>query len=323
MNSKTAVIGGVALVALLVAYYFLSPFLLLRSLANAARTSDRDVLALDVDFPSVREGLKSQFNAFVLQKATADKEMVGNPFAGLAMMLVPAIVDRAVDGYVTPDGLAAVLRNHTKQAATGGATPALWHGDFSYLDPDHFRASYSSAEHPEMPLRLLLERRGMFGWKLVRIDMPLDEFDKASNKTQGLAAVAELPSSAARDVAQTPPPENNIPDAIGNVLPTRINQCSETTVAKVTTRLQDGNTGEEIAGSGSAVRYSNGGYQVSYDEILGINGSMPGDPVRLCLTAIPENCPPGDNRGRVYHAVNLRTHEEWDAPDAEHSCGGA
>jgi hypothetical protein len=100
-------------------------------------------------------------------------------------------------------------------------------------------------------------------------------------------------------------------------LPTRVGACSTTTVKQVETRL------EGVPGSGSAIAYENGGYQVSYDTIPAVEASRPGDPVRLCLVSIPKNCPPADARGRVYRATNLRTKAGWTAPDAEHSCGGA
>lgn len=100
-------------------------------------------------------------------------------------------------------------------------------------------------------------------------------------------------------------------------LASRIGQCSNTTVARTGSRLQG------VPSSGSAVSYANGGVQVSYDLIRGIRASRPGDLVRLCLVSIPRGCPPGDNRGRIYRATNLRTGASWTAPDSQHSCGGA
>ena len=65
----------------------------------------------------------------------------------------------------------------------------------------------------------------------------------------------------------------------------------------------------------NAISYANGGGQVSYDTIPEIHRSRVGDPVRLCLVSIPEDCPPGDDRGKVYSATNLRTGESWEAPE--------
>ncbi len=99
-------------------------------------------------------------------------------------------------------------------------------------------------------------------------------------------------------------------------LPTEIGTCSDTTIAEIGYRLGDPDTG-------SAISYANGGVQISYDTIPEIHRSKVGDGVKLCLVSLPEDCPPDDNRGKVYRATNLRTGESWEAPDSQHSCGGA
>jgi hypothetical protein len=100
-------------------------------------------------------------------------------------------------------------------------------------------------------------------------------------------------------------------------LPVKVGQCVDTAIKDVGTRL------EGVPDSGDAVRYADGGSQVSYDTIKGLKGSRAGDPVRLCLKSLPENCPPGDDRGKSYRATDLRTHSSWVAFDSEHMCGGA
>jgi len=106
-------------------------------------------------------------------------------------------------------------------------------------------------------------------------------------------------------------------------LPKHVGQCALTKVKSVETRLEDGDTHEPVEGSGSAVSFVNGGYQVSYDTVAAVEHSRAGDRVKLCLVSIPHPCPPGDNRGRQYRTTNLRTHKSWLLPDAEHMCGGA
>ena len=112
-------------------------------------------------------------------------------------------------------------------------------------------------------------------------------------------------------------------NVLADPLPTQIGQCTNTTIKDVTTRLQDGATNKPIPGSGSAVDFANGGYQVSYDTIAAITQSHAGDPVTMCLVSIPKGCPPGDKRGITYKTTNLRTHGTWTLPDSEHMCGGA
>jgi hypothetical protein len=111
--------------------------------------------------------------------------------------------------------------------------------------------------------------------------------------------------------------------AVAEELPTRVGACVATTIESIETRLMDDSTHEPIPGSGSAVRFANGGYQVSYDTVPAIEKSKKGDKVRMCFVSRPIDCPKGDNRGKIYRTTNKRTHGTWMLPDAEHSCGGA
>jgi hypothetical protein len=106
-------------------------------------------------------------------------------------------------------------------------------------------------------------------------------------------------------------------------LPMREGTCVRTQVAELGERLRDGPNGPYIAGSGSAVRFTNGGSQVAYTDVKAVQNSRTGDPVFMCLIRIPHGCPKGDARGRVYTTTNLRTLESWTMPDSEHECGGA
>ena len=98
-------------------------------------------------------------------------------------------------------------------------------------------------------------------------------------------------------------------------------ECFSTRVKRVATRLED--NGRPVSDSGSAIVLADGHYNVSYDQLPGIDRSRPGDPVRLCVIAVPHHCPAGDNRGITYRGQNLRTGLSWRATDAEHFCGGA
>ena len=98
-------------------------------------------------------------------------------------------------------------------------------------------------------------------------------------------------------------------------IPTELGQCVKTTISEITTRVGPG--------TGDVVGYPGDLYGVSYSEVEGLKGSRVGDPVKLCLVSIPGDCPPGDERGKVYSAYNPRTGLGWELPDAGHMCGGA
>jgi hypothetical protein len=75
--------------------------------------------------------------------------------------------------------------------------------------------------------------------------------------------------------------------------------------------------------STTSVSYKNGLDTWSWETIQAVINSRKGDHVLICLVFIPEHCPEGDTRGKVYTTTNLRTLESWTVPDSEHSCGGA
>jgi uncharacterized protein len=111
---------------------------------------------------------------------------------------------------------------------------------------------------------------------------------------------------------------------VSGPLPARIGQCATTQIVDITPRLDPGHppTNQDFD-SGTAINYRNSGHQVSYDREPALLNSKPGDSVAMCLVAVPHDCPPGDNRGRLYTVTNVRTAATWTLPDSQHSCGGA
>ena len=136
----------------------------------------------------------------------------------------------------------------------------------------------------------------------------------------GAAAMASclvLAGCGASSTSASAPSATQTASAASASKPAHVGDCVDTTVASIGSRL------EGAPDSGSAIQYANGIGQTSYDAVPGITHSQAGDAVHVCLVSVPENCPPNDDRGRVYSAVNARTHETWSAPDSEHMCGGA
>ena len=174
MKTKPTIIIGVIL-AMLIAANFLSPFIVLRSLSEAARRGDRDAMASDVDFPAVRDNLKSQLGTYLARKAVAEYSGKRNPFANFAMQLLPAVGAQVIDAVVTPDGIATILSRHVQQSGDSPIRPSLWRGEFTWLDLDHVRGTYVNARHPGEVFAITLERRGIFGWQVVGIRLPLDQ----------------------------------------------------------------------------------------------------------------------------------------------------
>ncbi|HTI66180.1 MAG TPA: DUF2939 domain-containing protein [Caulobacteraceae bacterium] len=187
--------AGLAVFAVLaaVAWYVLSPFQAFADLAEAGRTGDRGRLEALVDFPAVRDGLKTQLNTRLSTALSSDRALSDGPFGALGALLGPTVVDQVVDAAVTPDGVAAIIRSGRAPLSdvTGGKTALPPPPDtapppppgapparakppgarFAYADLNHVRATTVSSDSAHAPLTWVLERRGL-GWKLVRIELP-------------------------------------------------------------------------------------------------------------------------------------------------------
>jgi len=174
MKSKSSIAMTFILVAL-IGYYFISPFLFLRSLSESARRGDGDVIAYDVDFPAVRDNLKSQLGEYLARKAVAGSSGKRNPLAKFSMQVLPAVGAQVFDAVVTPDGIAKILSRHVQQSGDSPMRPSLWRGEFAWLDLDHVRGLYANVRHPGEVFAITLERRGIFGWQVVGIRLPLDQ----------------------------------------------------------------------------------------------------------------------------------------------------
>jgi hypothetical protein len=168
-----AVLGLVIVAA--IAGYIASPYFAFHRLQDAARTGDRDGLEATVDFPAVRDDFKAQLNAAFMVEMQSDPGMKNNPFAAVGMLLVPAVIDRLIDSYITPQGIALMVakaRTPRQGRQPSGGDNGHISSHYSYVSLDRFQAVVSNAAHPNESLTFVMERRGLFSWKLIRIALP-------------------------------------------------------------------------------------------------------------------------------------------------------
>lgn len=186
-SSRWITCGIVATVV--IGAYGLSPLFAFHQLRSAAKSANQDQLEELVDFPSIRENLKSQLSALITSTMSSDPKMRDNPLAGLGAMIAPAITDRIVDNMVTPVGIATLLNKgnvpstDTSQQVSSNSSDeaAKLSTTYAYRTANRFRVEIRRRDQPKLPLALTLERKGIFSWKLIRIELPPGIFDNAQD----------------------------------------------------------------------------------------------------------------------------------------------
>jgi hypothetical protein len=113
-----------------------------------------------------------------------------------------------VDSIVTPDGVAAMIQQgkvknpEQPQGMAGAGGDGKTGGQnavnvsYGYRTLDRFRVEVARKDDPEKTLALTLERRGLFVWKLIRIELPDSMFGDFANKPAPAAVSAPPPPPA-------------------------------------------------------------------------------------------------------------------------------
>ena len=175
VSRSIAAIAACLFLALMIAYYVLSPFVFLRTLASDAKNGNRDALAQDVDFPSVRAGLDGQLDALLAARAERQRSRRQNGFDRAVQAFLPSLGHQLINSIVTPDGVATLLRQHVKPAGDGTGRPSLWQGHLSWLGPNYVRVTYENVGHLALPFSIELERQRIFSWRVSRLALPIRE----------------------------------------------------------------------------------------------------------------------------------------------------
>ena len=172
MNRKSRIVLLAAIV-LFVAAYVGSPYWAARQFRDAALSADVDRLEAAVDFSAVRDSLKSQMTVALTTRMNSDPEMKSNPFGGLGMMLIPTMVNTMIDGFVTPQGIAAMVKQGklAKSAVATRSAPDVAY-EYDYRGLDRFAVVARKAGSTDGAPAFVFERRGLFTWKVIRVEIP-------------------------------------------------------------------------------------------------------------------------------------------------------
>ena len=184
MNQKLIIRLGGAAVAVFVLTYAASPLLAARSLVQAARTGDEKALERQVDFPAFRASLKDELSERMVAEMREDSRLGDSGLSGLGMLLAPALVGGAVDAFVTPQAISAMVQEGEApkpdlakvEPETGTRSESKKvRQSWGYRDLDTFAVTLTRDDQPDERVSLLMKRRNLFGWKLAGIDLSKPE----------------------------------------------------------------------------------------------------------------------------------------------------
>lgn len=166
-------------------YLYASPYIVLNNIKKAAEQGDADKLSVYIDFPSVKQSMKDQVKAFMLEEIASSEEQDG--FEALGTMLAAAMVDPIIDGVVTPDGVALMLQGQKldfdlNQKSKNKPAPKGDDIDYktSYLSFNRFKVQINDADDAENSIDVIMHRDWL-SWQVTRINFSLGTKQKSSN----------------------------------------------------------------------------------------------------------------------------------------------
>lgn len=195
------------LVVIFVIYLYASPYIVLNNIKKAAEQGDADKLSGYIDFPSVKQSMKDQVKAFMIEEIASSEQEDG--FEALGTMLATAMVDPIIDGVVTPDGVALMLQGKELDIGLNKKSeskPELKNRDIdyktSYLSFNRFKVQINDEDDAEKSIDVIMHR-DWFSWKVTSINFSLGSKGKKSDKQIEKAVVPDLSWTEEDEVVTT------------------------------------------------------------------------------------------------------------------------
>ncbi len=185
MTSKTLKLGICAVLLAVAAYWHWSPLVTIRQMREAARVGDADSFNDLVDYPRLRESMKSQLSA-ALTKKLDNGPQPNNEFAkagaALGAMLGLSLVDKMVDAFVRPETVMRAMQQGRmmpkRQPEPAASSPApapeyevQWQSERKGVNK-YIAYALKPGQPEDQRIALVLERSGFANWKLTEIRLP-------------------------------------------------------------------------------------------------------------------------------------------------------
>lgn len=148
------------------AWHFGAPWWTLRDMRAAAEARDAGALARHVDFPALRDSLKSELAAAMIAAAASEHEELSALGAALGL----AMLDPVVDGMVSPKGLRLLFAAEPPRGGEATPVAGLAARDVA-IDREGF-STFRVTRVDDPAAGALVFRRSGYVWRLAAVDLP-------------------------------------------------------------------------------------------------------------------------------------------------------
>ncbi len=163
-----------------IGFYF-TPHIAVYNMKKAAENKDAEVLSDYVDYPSLRESLKANFNAMMAGEIAKSKNE--SPFEAFGAALAAVLISPMIDALVTPESLAMLMKGENPQIGDteknretqSSSEEADTETSMSYEGLNRFIVMVKQKRSSEDPVKLIYKRHGIISWKLSALRIPFKE----------------------------------------------------------------------------------------------------------------------------------------------------
>lgn len=155
------------------AWLYFTPYMAVNRLQAAAERGDRQALDEMVDFPALRNSVKSEIQGSVargIQKG-------GGPFAALGSAMTGMIVSPVVDAAVTPEGIGLLMKGQRPTDDDRREDDENWRERTKisrrWEAADRFVIQYSDRQSGHEQIALIMRRDGL-RWRLSGVRFPTE-----------------------------------------------------------------------------------------------------------------------------------------------------
>ncbi|HEX6748903.1 MAG TPA: DUF2939 domain-containing protein [Longimicrobium sp.] len=175
MAKKRSAFSSLLILAVLFGalWMYFTPYLAMSRLQKAAKEGDTETLNELVDFPALRESVKTNVRSAVEHSVGRR----GNPLGVLGGLLAGAVASPLVDAFVTPSGIAALTQGERPGSHRDGHSDARVRVKDvkvkrGYEGVDLFVVHFVGKNDGAERMALLLRRDGLIHWRLSGIRLP-------------------------------------------------------------------------------------------------------------------------------------------------------